>query len=95
MSDHATHWERVTGDGCIYEGPCIVKQIIFEPVSANDYAEIYDGRDATSGTKFAKVICTIVLTWPLDLGPGVLFGKGIYVNGIDGDVATTIGFTPL
>jgi hypothetical protein len=91
----ATHWQHVHGDGLVYDGPCIVKAIIFEPVSANDYADIYDGRDAVSGSIFIRAVCSVVLTWSLDLADGVLFGKGIYVDGIDGDVSTVVAFIPL
>lgn len=91
----ATHWQHVHGDGLVYDGPCIVKCIIFEPASANDYVDIYDGRDATTGSIFIRVATSVVVTWSLHLGDGVLFGKGVYVDGIDGDVSTVVAFIPL
>jgi hypothetical protein len=88
----ATHWQHVTGDGMAYDGPCIVKAIVFHPDTAADYADIYDGRDATSGTKFCRIENAVDSTLAIDFGDGVLFGKGVYVDGIDSAVETTVAF---
>lgn len=95
MAGYATHWRRVEGSGLIYDGPCIIKAIIFKPFETDDYAEVYDGRDATSGEEFVTVISSVVVTWCLCLGEGVEFGRGIYVKGIDDKVETTVAFIPL
>lgn len=95
MPDAATHWLRVLGDGLIYDGPCIVKFIIFWPDANADYADIYDGWDAASGVLFCRIEAAAQTTRHIGLGQGVRFGQGIYVDGIDAAVATTVGFVPL
>jgi hypothetical protein len=91
----ATNWVVVTGDGIAYKGPCVVKTIVLHPDAAGDYADIYDGRDATSGTKFCRIENAADTTLPIDLGEGVVFGKGIFVDGYDSAVETTVAFVPL
>lgn len=95
MANEATHWRRVAGDGLVYDGPCIVKQIIFWPDADGDYADIYDGRDTTSGEKFCRIEVANSTTRHIGLGNGVHFGRGIYVDGIDDAVETTVAFIPL
>lgn len=95
MGEVASSWRRIEGDGLVHAGPCIVKAIVFEPHAGQDWADVYDGRDATSGEKFCRVEAKTVTTVPVNLGDGVLFGRGIYVDGTDGDVRTTVTFIPL
>lgn len=95
MANEATHWDRIAGDGLIYDGRCIVKTIIFWPDVAADYVDVYDGRDTTSGRKFARIEADVDETKVENLGDGVLFGRGIYVDGIDAAVETTVGYIPL
>jgi len=90
-----TRWVRVVGDGAVYLGPCLVHSIIVLPDTADDYAVIYDGRDATSGKQFVKVILSSVTTHKLTFGNGVPFDQGIYVDAFDAAVETTVVFTPL
>lgn len=95
MPEPATHWTRITGDGLVYDGPCILHHIIFWPDAAADYADIYDGRDTTTGKKFARIELEADQTRPINLGNGVVFGQGIYIDGIDATVETTVAFTPI
>lgn len=95
MAEHATHWKRITGDGLIYDGPCVVKTIVFWPEDAADYADLYDGRDSTSGEKFCRIETDVDETVIIGLGDGVLFGRGIYVDSADTNVETTVAFIPL
>ena len=94
MPNEARHWVRITGDGLVYDGPCVVTLIIFHPDAAGDYVDIYDGRDTTSGILFTRLVGVNGNTRHLGLGQGVLFGRGIYVDGIDSAVETTVAFTP-
>lgn len=94
MANEATHWRRIAGDGLVYDGPCVVKQIIFWPDAAADYVDVYDGRDRTSGEKFCRIEAENDQTRHIGLGSGVLFGRGIYVDGIDSAVETTVAFVP-
>jgi len=91
----ATRWVHLLGDGLVYSGPCLVHSIILVPDAAADYCTIYDGRDATSGKQFVKVVSSSVTTHKLTFGNGVPFDQGVYVDGIDAGVETTIVFTPL
>lgn len=95
MPTHATHWRRVAGDGLIYDGPCVVKCIVFWPHTDTQYVDVYDGRDATSGTKFCRLACHAQTTRHLGLGQGVLFGRGIYVDAEHREDETTVAFIPV
>lgn len=88
-------WTRVTGDGIAYSGPCLLLDIVFWPDSDADYADIYDGRDATSGKKFCRVEAAASTTRHLRFGQGIPFDRGIYVDGYDSAVQTTVIFEPL
>lgn len=95
MPDTATHWVRIVGDGLVHAGPCTVTHILFWPDADADYVDIYDGRDTTTGLKFCRIEAATQNTRHIGLGQGVLFGRGIYVDGIDAAVETTVTFTPL
>lgn len=95
MPQYATHWERQVGDGIIYEGRCIVKMIIMQPEATTQRAHIYDGRDPTSGTLFCRLRKQAEEASVVNLGDGVLFGRGIYADLDASDDAITICFVPL
>lgn len=95
MPGHATHWIRQVGDGIIYDGPCIVKTIIFQPEATTQRAHIYDGRDATSGTLFLRLRMQSEQTIPINLGDGVRFGRAIYADLDAAADAITVCFVPL
>jgi len=88
-------WTRVVGDSLVYEGSCRVLDIIFWPDVDTDYVDIYDGRDATSGKKFCRVELAASTTRHLRFGQGIPFDRGIYVDGYDSAVETTVVFEPL
>lgn len=88
-------WTRVIGDGIAYEGSCLLLGIILWPDTAADYTDIYDGRDATSGKKFCRIEADVDRTRPLNFGRGVPFDTGIYIDGMDSAVETTVIFEPL
>lgn len=88
-------WVVVKGDALVYIGPCLVHTIIFFPDVAGDRADIYDGRDTKSGKKFCRIEANVDETMHVNLGEGAPFDVGIYVDGTDAAVETTIVFTPL
>jgi len=88
-------WTRVVGDGIVFSGACKLLDIILWPDAATDYVDVYDGRDATAGKKFCRVEADVDETVHLNFGDGVPFDIGIYVDGADGVVQTTIVFEPL
>lgn len=88
-------WVVVKGDALVYIGPCLLHNVIFWPDAATDYVDIYDGRDTTSGKKFCRLEADVDRTRVLNLGQGVPFDVGLYVDGADTAVETTIVFTPL
>lgn len=90
-----TRWVRVVGDGAVYLGPCVVRSIIMVPDGTDDYAVVYDGRDATSGKPFLKVTSAYKLPKQVSVEGGVPFDQGIYVDGSDAAVETTVVFTPM
>jgi len=92
---YATNWVQIAGDGLVFNGPCIVKSIIFWPHTDDQYADIYDGRDATSGKKFCRVEAYTPATRHISFGQGVQFGRGIYVNAKHREDETTVAFIPL
>ena len=88
-------WVRILGDGCVYSGPCRVYMVVLQVEAANDYANIYDGIDPTSGKLFVKLTSAVKVTWALDLNSGVPFVSGIYIDATDSAVATTVVFEPI
>jgi len=88
-------WTRVIGDSIVYQGPCLLLDVILWPDVATDYVDIYDGRDATSGKKFCRIEADVDKTRHLRFGQGVPFDVGIYVDGADSVVETTVVFEPL
>lgn len=94
MPGHATHWQRQVGDGLVYDGPCIVKTLVVSSGQTDEYHDIYDGRDATSGTKFCRVQCKTDETKVVNLGAGVLFGRGVYIDCQHTTNEVTVCFVP-
>lgn len=88
-------WSRVRGDALVWVGPCLVHAVLFEPDIGTDYADIYDGRDATSGKKFCRVDTSLVVTRHVNFGQGVAFDAGIFIHNVDVAAYTTVVFTPL
>lgn len=88
-------WVRLVGDGVAYLGTCVLHTVLFWPDVATDYVDIYDGRDATAGKKFCRLEAAVGKTRHLSLGSGVPFDVGIYIDGVDTAVETTIVYTPL
>lgn len=88
-------WARVKGSGLVYSGPCLVHDVIMWPDVAEDRADIYDGRDATAGKKFCRLEADVDRTRHLGLGQGVPFDVGLYIDGADTKVETTVVFTPI
>ena len=87
---HASGWTMIKGSGLAVEGPCVLLGVIFTPDTTNDYVTIYDGIDAASGRKFAKITTAVDVTWPFHMSCHPLFAAGVYVEGIDSAVETTI-----
>ena len=88
-------WVHLFGDGLIYRGPCLVHSITLWPDEDGDHAYVYDGHDVTSGKPFCLLEAATSTTLHLGFGDGVPFSQGIYVDGSDAEVATTVVFTPL
>lgn len=87
-------WVRKAGSFLAFSGRCLLTHVIVYPDAADDYADVYDGRDATVGTKLACFRCIGKGTEQFDFGDGILMDGGIYVDAFDDAVETTIGFTP-
>ena len=88
-------WVHLYGNGLVYAGPCLLHDVIVTAPTAGDTADVYDGRDATSGKKFASVVVAANLTWQVTMPEGVPFDRGIYIDAADNDVETTVVFTPV
>lgn len=88
-------WVRVVGDGLAYEGACLLRSVIFWPDADADYADIYDGRDSSSGKKLCRIESGDSNTLALDFGEGIPFNIGIYIDGVDSAVQTTVVFHTL
>lgn len=87
-------WVRIEGDGPAYSGPCLLTHILFKPDANHDYVDIYDGRDATTGKKFCRLSTANRTIGHINLHPGIRFDLGIYVDGYDAAVETTVVFIP-
>lgn len=88
-------WVRVTTDGVVFSGPCLVHNIIFAPTRNDEYVDVYDGRDATAGKLFCRLLVFREQTHTVSLGQGAPFDIGIYVALENAGDAVTIVFTPL
>jgi len=88
-------WVRIAGDGLVYTGPCLLTHVIMDPDANQDYADIYDGRDATTGRKFCRVQASTRTTRHISLGPGARFDVGLYIDAKDSAVETTVLFIPV
>jgi len=88
-------WRRIDGDGLAYWGRCLLTDVIFWPDSDGDYVDLYDGRDATSGRLLCRLEANYDETVHFEFGEGLAMDIGIYVDGIDADVDTTVAFIPL
>lgn len=86
---------RVKGSGRAWQGAALVKGIIFLPITANDYVDVYDGLDADSGELVCRIISSTVITWNFVFSCGVRFNHGIYFADIDEGTETTVFFEPL
>lgn len=73
----------------------MLTHIIFWPHASSQYADVYDGRDATSGKKFCRIDAFQKTTRHISLGRGVPFDVGIYVDAEHREDETTVVFVPL
>lgn len=85
-------WVRIEGDGVAVQGRCLLLGLVFWPDVAADYVDVYDGLDATAGKKFCRVEADVDETIPVQFPAPVEFASGIYVDGIDSAVETTVIF---
>ena len=83
-------YDLVVGDGLVTLEPTMLHGVIFTPVSATDYVIVYDGRGTIAGRKLFKLIESTVTTLSLSFPTPIYCPKGIYVDGVDSDVETTI-----
>ena len=88
-------WVRKAGDFLAFSGPCLLTHVIVYHDAADDYADVYDGRDATVGSKLARFRCAGKGTEQFDFVGGLLMDGGIYVATTDAAVETTIAFIPV
>lgn len=88
-------WVRKAGDFLAYPDRCLLTHVIVYPNAANDYTDVYDGRDTTVGTKLARFKCGANDTLHFSFGEGILMDGGIYVDGSAAAVETTIAFIPV
>ncbi len=87
-------WIRRKGDFLAFGYPCFLTRVIVCPDANQDYADVYDGRDTTAGTKLARFKSATRTTREFSFGDGVLMDGGIYVDAFDDAVETTIFFIP-
>lgn len=88
-------WTRIAGDGAAYKGPCLLTDILVHPDANNDMANVYDGIDPTAGKPFATIEPPNGVTAHLHFGNGIPFDRGIYIDGTDSAVITTVVFIPI
>ena len=87
-------WVRIVGDGPVYSGRCLLHSVTLYGPGAGDSVIVYDGRDSISGKLFARFLAKVVNTEVYNFGVGVPFDQGIYLDGNDSEVETTVVFTP-
>lgn len=82
----------ITGDGLAVEGPCLVCGLILQPNANADYCTVYDGLDAVSGKEFLVIDTSTIITRELLFPCPVRFNHGVYIDGLDSAVKTTVIF---
>lgn len=87
-------WVRIIGDGLAFSGPCLLTHVLLYPDANHDYTDIYDGRDTAAGKKFIRMQSSTRTIRHLSFNPGVPFDVGIYIDGYDSEVETTVVFIP-
>ena len=90
-----TLWEWRKGSGLIYTGACLLRSVHFMPSADAAHITIYDGRDATSGTKYHKIISAVQTTRSMREAHDVRFSMGIYVVAANAADEVTVVFTPV
>ena len=73
-------WVRFAGDGLVVEGPCVVTALLWRCDKNDETCEIYDGLDAVSGKLFTELIGDAKMSYSFNLGDGVRFDNGVYVD---------------
>lgn len=92
---HKTRWVRMIGDGSAFSGPCLLTHVIVWPHADTQYVDVYDGRDSGAGKLFCRFESFIQGTRIFNLGNGVPFDVGIYIDAEHADDETTVVFEPV
>ena len=90
--EHECGYVTIKGDGLAIEGPCLVHGLILQPDASADYCTVYDGLDATSGKEFVVIDTSTIITRELLFPCPVRFDRGVYIDGLDSAVKTTVLF---
>jgi len=85
-------WARIKQSDVAAVGHVHVTRVILEPAAAADYIEIYDGVDPTAGKLFAIMHAATRTTRTMNLGDGVHFDRGVYIEGSAAGVRSTVCF---
>lgn len=85
----------VIGDGLAWSGRCLLTHILFTPGGGTQYVRVYDGRDATSGKRKFTVTTSATESLSINLGEGVPFDVGIYLDAQAETDETMVVFKPL
>ena len=88
-------WRRIDGSGLAYWGRCLLTDVIFWANKDGYHVDVYDGRDATSGRLLCRLMVNIGETFHFEFGTGLAMDVGIYVDGTDTTIVTTVAFIPL
>jgi len=91
--DGVVGFVTIKGDGLAVGGPCLLCGLILWPDDDADYCTVYDGLDATSGKKFARIEAAGQTSKELLFPHPVRFDHGVYVDGLDSAVETTVIFS--
>lgn len=86
---------RIVGDGLAWSGRCQLTNVLFKPSGSDQYVKVYDGRDATGGKLVFELLVKVEESKEVNLGEGVCFSVGIYIDAQGATDATTVIFKPL
>lgn len=90
-----TRWVRQTGAGCVYTGPCLIFEIILQPVGDAEHVTVYDGRDAVDGKALVRLVAATTTTQQVSFGQGVRCDEGIYLDTGQATSIVTVVFQSL
>jgi len=80
MAKPGCGYRYITIDGIAVSKPCNLIGVIFTPLAATDYIDVYDGQDVNSGEQIMRLDAVLVDTMRVVVPGGIYCAGGVYVD---------------